>query len=80
MSDFDVSKERTLNTLLQTLNGRRDFSPKGFVDTPVIDVLELINSHTDYVSTSSCSGRIALYEAVKDKVHHHDHYYQYNYY
>lgn len=65
--EFDISKNRILNTLLQTLNGERDLSPKGFVDTPVIDVLELINSHNDYVSTSSCSGRIALYEAVKDK-------------
>jgi tRNA wybutosine-synthesizing protein 3 len=67
MSDFDITKERTLGTLLRTLNGQRDLSPKGFVDTPVLHILDLINSHKDYVSTSSCSGRIAVYEAVKDK-------------
>ena len=69
MTEFDINKEKILNSLLMTINnGIRDLSPKGFVDTPVIDILELINSHNDYISTSSCSGRIAIYQAVKDKV------------
>ncbi len=32
----------------------------GAVDPPIVPLLELLNSHTDYVTTSSCSGRIAL--------------------
>ena len=65
---FDSNKEKIINSLSKTYNGIKDLSPKGFVDTPVIDILDLINSHNDYISTSSCSGRIAVYQAVKDKV------------
>jgi len=65
---FDSNKEKIIDALSKTYNGIKDLSPKGFVDTPVIDILDLINSHNDFISTSSCSGRIAVYQAVKDKV------------
>lgn len=38
-----------------------DLSPKGRPDDEVLDLLELINSHDDYVSTSSCSGRAVVF-------------------
>ncbi len=34
----------------------------GSVDKGVIEILELINSHPEYLTTSSCSGRIQLLE------------------
>ncbi|KAI8825892.1 methyltransferase TYW3-domain-containing protein [Fimicolochytrium jonesii] len=38
-----------------------DKSPKGSIDTPVIPLLNVINECTDLVTTSSCSGRVAVY-------------------
>ncbi|KAG0051311.1 hypothetical protein BGZ83_003871 [Gryganskiella cystojenkinii] len=38
-----------------------DKSPKGYVDEPLLPLIILINNHPDYVTTSSCSGRICTY-------------------
>ncbi|KTW28578.1 hypothetical protein T552_01839 [Pneumocystis carinii B80] len=38
-----------------------DPSPKGCPDEPIISLLDLINHHPHLVTTSSCSGRIAIY-------------------
>ncbi|KAH9253606.1 hypothetical protein BASA81_008442 [Batrachochytrium salamandrivorans] len=38
-----------------------DKSPKGSVDLPIRDLVNLINLHRDYCTTSSCSGRISLF-------------------
>ncbi|KAI9277426.1 methyltransferase TYW3-domain-containing protein [Sporodiniella umbellata] len=40
---------------------RRDKSPKGFIDAPILDLMHVINQHPDYYTTSSCSGRVAMY-------------------
>ena len=37
-----------------------DLSRKGSVDEPIRKLIEFLNSHSDYYSTSSCSGRIIL--------------------
>jgi tRNA wybutosine-synthesizing protein 3 len=50
---FDALKARTLTAL--------DKSPKGSVDTALLPLLGIINGHRDHVSTSCCSGRIAVY-------------------
>lgn len=51
--------------ILHRLNGESgygaDKSPKGSLDEPIKDIVELINSQSDYVTTSSCSGRIAVF-------------------
>ena len=52
---FDVSKRNALSKL--------DKSPKGSLDAPIAALVHAINRHKDYVTTSSCSGRIALYES-----------------
>ena len=44
-----------------------DKSPKGFLDAPIVDLVNLINSHKDYVTTSSCSGRIVLFATLEKK-------------
>ncbi|NPA76839.1 MAG: hypothetical protein GXN93_03740 [Candidatus Diapherotrites archaeon] len=35
----------------------------GAVDPPIVKILDIINSREDYVTTSSCSGRIAILAA-----------------
>ena len=38
-----------------------DKSKKGSFDAPIQDMLDHLNLHEDYVSTSSCSGRVAIF-------------------
>ena len=38
-----------------------DLSRKGNVDKDISDLLEKMNSHKDYFSLSSCSGRIVIF-------------------
>jgi tRNA wybutosine-synthesizing protein 3 len=42
----------------------RDKSPKGSVDHPIQTLVNLINFHPSFATLSSCSGRIALYDAL----------------
>ena len=46
---FDRLKRDTL--------AKKDKSKKGSIDKPIIPLIEKINSHKDYFTTSSCSGR-----------------------
>lgn len=57
---FAEDKARILQSLARS---GCDNSPKGFVDAPCIPLMELLNSHADYVTTSSCSGRIAVFHS-----------------
>lgn len=38
-----------------------DLSPKGSIDSLCLPIINLINSHNDMVTTSSCSGRISVF-------------------
>lgn len=40
----------------------RDLSPKGSLDAPILECVAFINQLSDYVTTSSCSGRISIYQ------------------
>lgn len=53
---FDVDKKRVLEALYNP-----DKSKKGSVDEPIITLLDIINKHKDFYTTSSCSGRISLF-------------------
>lgn len=44
-----------------------DKSKKGGVDAPIYDLLRFLNGIPDYVSTSSCSGRVAVFSESPDK-------------
>ncbi|KAJ8319126.1 hypothetical protein KUTeg_004217 [Tegillarca granosa] len=46
------------------LNGV-DLSRKGSVDAPIQPLIEYINNESDYFTTSSCSGRIIVFDDVK---------------
>ena len=57
--DFDQRKTRIINDLVNNTN---DLSPKGSVDAPVITLVDRINITQHYYTTSSCSGRISLFQ------------------
>ncbi|KAJ1651806.1 hypothetical protein IWQ61_007713, partial [Dispira simplex] len=56
--DFIARKPHILADILTQTN---DKSPKGSIDEPIQPLLALLNRHPDYVTTSSCSGRVAVY-------------------
>lgn len=37
-----------------------DFSKKGSIDEPIVPLIQYLNEHNDYFTTSSCSGRIIV--------------------
>jgi len=47
----------------------KDKSPKGSVDEEIRSIIDLINSHPSFVTLSSCSGRIALFNPVSGNNH-----------
>lgn len=49
----------------QCLN-KCDFSKKGSVDSDISHIVSFINSHDQYFTTSSCSGRIILFDGAWD--------------
>ncbi|XP_072956456.1 tRNA wybutosine-synthesizing protein 2/3/4 [Typha angustifolia] len=55
--EFQKRKEQTLAALSSP---SPDKSPKGGVDAPIVPLLEAINRHPYYFTTSSCSGRISI--------------------
>ncbi|CAI5704989.1 unnamed protein product [Peronospora effusa] len=46
---------------LRKLQAMEDKSPKGCIDEPIVTMIKTINAHPDYITSSSCSGRIALF-------------------
>ena len=58
---FPSFKHKILTGLQQP--EETDKSKKGGVDAPIVDLIELINNSIDYVTTSSCSGRVSIFVA-----------------
>ncbi|MCF7798310.1 hypothetical protein K9M74_00235 [Candidatus Woesearchaeota archaeon] len=54
--DFKQQKKQTLEKLYKP-----DQSKKGTVDKRLEELINLVNEHPDYYTTSSCSGRISLF-------------------
>ena len=54
--NFEISKRNAIKKI--------DFSRKGSIDEPIKDLVELINNCDNYFTTSSCSGRVCLFEEV----------------
>ena len=48
-------------SILDAINQGKDNSPKGSIDLPIVELVNYINSLPNFVTTSSCSGRVALY-------------------
>jgi tRNA(Phe) wybutosine-synthesizing methylase Tyw3 len=51
--------------LLEALGCGSDRSKKGSFDEPIDNMLSHLNLHPEYMSTSSCSGRIVLFRESK---------------
>jgi tRNA wybutosine-synthesizing protein 3 len=65
-ANFDDRKAKILAELSTPDEQYQDLSPKGSVDAGIRDLIAEINAIPDYVTTSSCAGRIAVYlEGVK---------------
>lgn len=59
LASFPSLRSRNLATLYEI---GTDKSPKGFIDAKIAPLCHLINQHDEYVTTSSCSGRVALFD------------------
>lgn len=55
---FDQKKA---SILAEIRSDKPDLSPKGDVDVLCYPIMDLINSHSDMVTTSSCSGRLSVF-------------------
>ncbi|CCF58904.1 hypothetical protein KAFR_0F03080 [Kazachstania africana CBS 2517] len=69
-NSFNQKKASILKEISSTAS---DLSPKGSIDELCLPVMDLINSHNDMVTTSSCSGRISVFvEGTKRKTNETD--------
>lgn len=60
-SQFTIKKQAILSQLADDPKDYEDKSPKGSVDVQILDLIRLINGLNDWVTTSSCSGRVAVF-------------------
>lgn len=58
--DFEAKKARILGEIARDLEVE-DASPKGSIDFLCFPLINLINSYSDTVTTSSCSGRVSVF-------------------
>lgn len=58
MADFDERKHAVLQGLA---SDEKDKSRAGGVDAPIAALIDRINGHPLYFTTSSCSGRISIF-------------------
>ncbi|CAG8506856.1 6060_t:CDS:2 [Funneliformis caledonium] len=76
---FHSRKQQILSSLTSSdPSSRIDKSPKGSIDEAILPLIELLNRHDDYVTTSSCSGRVAIYCAGKGIKRHTNKFYASN--
>ncbi|XP_021766875.1 tRNA wybutosine-synthesizing protein 2/3/4-like [Chenopodium quinoa] len=62
--EFEKRKAATMAAISST---ELDKSPKGTIDAPIIPLLNTINNHPSYYTTSSCSGRISIFSHLPNK-------------
>ncbi|KAK9151781.1 hypothetical protein Syun_010090 [Stephania yunnanensis] len=60
MSSSSSFEKRKAAAMAAMSMASTDKSPKGSIDTPIIPLLDSINSHPSFFTTSSCSGRISI--------------------
>ena len=71
---FVAKKTKILTDLASPIEDYDDASPKGSIDTPIIPLIASINTLPQFVTTSSCSGRISVYlEGEKSGGHVEEH-------
>jgi len=69
LATFHERKHKVISELVEEMDPNNpDKSPKGYIDAPILDLMRLINQHSQFYTTSSCSGRVAVYcEGVDEK-------------
>lgn len=60
-NSFQNRKAKILNELSTPEAQYQDLSPKGSVDEGIRELISEINASPEYVTTSSCAGRMAVY-------------------
>ena len=60
-ASFAARKDKIVTTLSTPEDQYSDLSPKGSVDAGIRDLIAEINALPEYVTTSSCAGRVAVY-------------------
>lgn len=65
MSQLCMSRDQFLRQKNQCLSGT-DLSRKGSVDSPIFDIVAFINEQPGFFTTSSCSGRIIMFDNVQE--------------
>jgi tRNA(Phe) wybutosine-synthesizing methylase Tyw3 len=67
MSAFDASKA----SILHNINAGVDFSFKGSIDAPILELVNFLNGLNNYYTTSSCSGRASVFRSGNSAKHIH---------
>ncbi|KFY23225.1 hypothetical protein V493_05987 [Pseudogymnoascus sp. VKM F-4281 (FW-2241)] len=68
---FVAKKSAILNDLAIPASSYEDASPKGSIDTAIVELIDGINKLDGFVTTSSCSGRISIFAEGKKKSEDH---------
>ncbi|CAG8488805.1 7883_t:CDS:2 [Diversispora eburnea] len=58
---FYTRKQQILNSLVDFRSDRNSKGHNSSIDEPILPLIEILNKHEDYVTVSSCSGRISIY-------------------
>lgn len=58
---FSAFRQRKADILKDLSSSETDNSPKGFVDELALPIIDTINQHQEYATTSSCSGRTTVF-------------------
>lgn len=61
MDSFAQKKQFILNEIANNSEDNPDDSPKGTIDEALLPLIDSINGHEDFVTTSSCSGRLSVF-------------------
>lgn len=61
MDSFEQKKASILKEISLNSEDNKDASPKGTIDVRCLPIIETINNHLDLVTTSLCSGRVAIF-------------------
>ena len=67
LPSFQDLRHKNMTTLYGGGGGGDDKSPKGSVDLHIRQLCDLVNAHPSFVTLSSCSGRVALFNQKDGK-------------
>lgn len=62
----DLAPATSFAALKAKISSSNDPTSSGSQDRPLVDLLRLINTSPDHVTTSSCSGRVVIYAPCDD--------------